>query len=91
MTLYPIVSFNGILMKTPVLFFTLTKKPPMRIALFLLVVLAFSACGPTYQYLTVDSPGCQKIRNKLFKMENDTMQLTMTSAVMADNSPSPSS
>jgi len=48
----------------------------MRITLFLLILLALSSCGPTYQYLTVDSSQLPKDQQKLFTMENDTMQLT---------------
>jgi len=61
-------------MKTPVLFFTLTKKP-MRMP-YSYSSCCFSACGPTYQYLTVDFFPVAKRSETTLQMENDTMQLT---------------
>ncbi|HVU53406.1 MAG TPA: hypothetical protein VHD83_00050 [Puia sp.] len=48
----------------------------MRLLYFALILLAFSSCSTTYQYLTLSSPEVPKNDKKEFNWENDSMRLT---------------
>lgn len=48
----------------------------MRLLYLVLVLLAFSSCSTTYQYVTLNSSEVQKNDKKEFTWENDTMRLT---------------
>ncbi|HEY4207389.1 MAG TPA: hypothetical protein VGM31_11280 [Puia sp.] len=48
----------------------------MRCLYLALILLAFSSCSTTYQYVTLNSPEVPKNDKKEFSWENDTMRLT---------------
>jgi len=48
----------------------------MRLLYLALILLAFSSCATTYQYVTLNSPEVPKNDKKEFTFENDSMRLT---------------